>query len=123
MPKGVERGVGHHWIICGGRDYRLTDDDFARLDLLHALYGARSVLVGAQTGADAWGEAWAHGARIPVRQFPADFDRLGPAAGPRRNLEMARKATHCVAFPGGPGTDDLVRQARRHGLVVFDFRR
>jgi hypothetical protein len=47
---------------------------------------------------------------------------LGKKAGFVRNAEMAEYADMLMAFPGGRGTDNMVKQAKRFGLKIFDHR-
>jgi hypothetical protein len=109
-------------IVCGGRDYRDRTAVWGALDRLHAERGIAAVIQGAADGADRhaaeWG--WAH---PPVRvcSFPADWDSHGRAAGPKRNARMIAegKPDGVVAFPGGRGTADMVRQAEAAGLKVW----
>jgi hypothetical protein len=102
-------------IVAGGRDYRMTPQDEAWLDTLPI----REVVSGGASGADAGGEAWAEKRGIPVRWFPADWDKYGRAAGPIRNRQMAEYADAVVLFPGGRGTDSMRREAERRGLTIF----
>lgn len=56
-----------------------------------------------------------------VERFPADWARLGRAAGPERNHRMVQAgADMCVAFPmkGSRGTWDCVRQAFDAGIEI-----
>jgi len=105
-------------IIAGGRDYTLTDFDRARL----AGLDITEVICGCARGADTGGEQWAQERGIPVKRFPADWNRHGKAAGPIRNCEMVKAAEALVAFPGGRGTDHTVRAALERGLFVWDWR-
>lgn len=105
-------------IIAGGRDYELTDFDRARLDGLDIT----EVICGCARGADTGGELWAQARGIPVKRFPADWNKLGRSAGPVRNCKMAEYGEALVAFPGGRGTDHMVRTALERGLLVWDWR-
>jgi hypothetical protein len=59
---------------------------------------------------DAWG--------LCVQAYVADWS-VGRRAGPERNGRMvADGAVHCLAFPGGNGTADCIRQAHRAGIQV-----
>ncbi len=122
-------------IIAGGRDYHLTEHDLARLD---GIEGVEEVISGGASGADAGGEQWARSHGIPVTVMRADWDdlthpraviktrrdgsRYNAAAGPIRNEKMASIADALAVFPGGSGTADMVAQAKKRGLVIFDFR-
>jgi len=106
-------------IIAGGRYYRLTSDDLARLD---AIEGVTEVVSGGCRGVDKDGEAWARSRHITIKRFEARWSLHGPAAGPIRNKEMAAHADAVALFPGGRGTKDMHRSAIASGLKVFDFR-
>jgi hypothetical protein len=83
---------------------------------------AELVIAGGARGADtlAVQEARARKPPIPVRVYPADWRRHGKAAGPIRNQQMLDEGAPdlVLAFPGGGGTADMVRRARRAGLEV-----
>jgi YspA, cpYpsA-related SLOG family/Possible lysine decarboxylase len=109
-------------IIAGGRGYIFAAHDAKRLDALRDRLPITEVVCGCASGADTEGRKWAERAGLPVKEFRPDWDRHGRAAGPIRNGEMARYADALVAFPGGFGTSDMVRQAKAAGLRVFDWR-
>lgn len=64
-------------IIAGGRDYQLTPSDKAWLDDL--VSSVTEIVSGGATGADREGERWAELHGIPVKRFPADWDKHGRA--------------------------------------------
>ncbi len=123
-------------IIAGGRGYRFTAADVAKLDSLRGQIS--EVVSGGAAGADMCGEEWARARGIPVRTFPAiwhdlsqpgalirtraDGTKYDAKAGFRRNEQMAAYAEACVLFPGGNGTADMARRAKQHGLIVHEFR-
>ena len=82
---------------------------------------ATEVVSGAQRGGDQVGEIAGKQLGLPVKLFPADWDRYGDAAGPIRNRKMAKYAAACIALPGGVGTNGMVRLAREHGLIVVEL--
>jgi hypothetical protein len=108
-----------HAIICGSRDYANAAFLFDDLDRLGVLFPITGIIHGAQTGADTLAGRWARLRRIPETPVPADWDRLGAAAGPERNRRMvAMRPDLVIAFPGGTGTADMMRQARAAGIRV-----
>lgn len=109
-------------IICGGRDYQITEEGYAFLDWQHRFYQFEEVVSGGASGADKCGEEWARRNGVPVRRFNADWEKYGKKAGPMRNKQMAKYADMCIAFPGGAGTESMKRLARGYGLVVIEFR-
>lgn len=107
-------------LVCGGRDYGDRGRVFRALDAVLDLKRVVLVIHGAQRGADTLAGAWGTERGIPVLPCPADWARLGPKAGPIRNAQMlALNPDGVVAFPGGPGTDNMVLQARSAGLRVW----
>lgn len=105
-------------IIAGGRDYVPTQEDWAFLDAQRLSIPITEVVCGMALGADTFGKDWAISHSIPVAEFPADWKRNGRAAGHMRNARMAKYADVLVAFPGGIGTRNMVKQARKRGLTV-----
>lgn len=109
-------------IIAGGRDYTLTASDHDRLDKARVELPIVEVVCGCARGADTGGEEWATERGLPVKRFPADWAKYGRSAGPRRNQQMAEYADALIAFPGGKGTADMIKQATDYGLNVLDWR-
>lgn len=107
-------------IVCGGRYFSDAKMLNGTLDHLHSLYPFRVVITGGARGADALAEDWARRRGIECIVEPANWDTFGKRAGPIRNQDMITKhhPSHCVAFPGGFGTRDMVRRAKKAGLVV-----
>lgn len=80
------------------------------------------VISGAAPGADTFGAVWARrlvrvpGARVDLVEVPADWDRYGKAAGPKRNQVMLElKPDLGLAFVDkllaeSRGTQDMVRR-------------
>ena len=110
-------------LVTGGRDY--TQDltvarevDAERPDLL---------IHGGASGADSLAARWAKTTFTPVALFPADWNRHGNFAGPKRNGQMVFLARDLLevgwdvlvlAFPGGRGTASCISIAEQHGLTV-----
>ena len=108
-------------IIAGGRDY--TDYDrvcrVCNYQLKNKLVNSTVIVVcGMAAGADYLGAQWARSLGLKVEEFPADWKRLGRAAGPIRNQQMADVANGLIAFPGGSGTADMIRRAEAKDLIV-----
>jgi hypothetical protein len=77
------------------------------------------------TGVDAIADAWARRRSdegIQVRAWPAEWDRLGKAAGPVRNSNMALAgADMCIAFlrDDSRGTKDMIYKAQARYIPTF----
>lgn len=109
-------------LVCGGRDYYRRSDLFMALDALHRRKTITLVIHGAARGADSLAGEWACLNGIDVAEYPADWNKDGKAAGPIRNARMLSegKPDGVVAFPGGRGTADMIGQAKRAGLKVWE---
>lgn len=107
-------------IICGGRNYNDKGHVFSTLDTLHEKSPITLVIDGQARGADTLGYLWAIAHHIPTKRFPANWDQYGRSAGPIRNIEMAQHgADLCVAFPGGSGTQHMIKTAKAHNIPVI----
>ena len=103
--------------VVGGRRYRNSAHVFAELDDAHRRLGLRLGRVIAGDGNVAnFAIEWARMNGVPYKQYHADWDRIGKSAGYKRSAEMVRDATHLMAFPGGPGTEFEVKEAKRLGI-------
>lgn len=56
------------------------------------------VVCGLAKGADTWGKEWAEQLGFPVKEFPADWEKYGKAAGAIRNKQMADYADAAIVF-------------------------
>ena len=105
-------------LVCGGRDY----DDRATMQRELIGLPLDSVIVhGDAHGADRLAADIApelsHG--YITEAHPADWKKHGRAAGPIRNQERLDSGIDFViACPGGRGTADMVRRARKAGIEV-----
>jgi len=113
------------YLICGGRnvqDYDMVDRALRAL-ILHP--ERATVIHGAARGVDTLAATWAKANRVPhVIAVPADWKTHGKAAGPIRNRQMLdeQHPDVVIAFvPGaGPGTANMVKQARAAGVVTVE---
>lgn len=110
-------------LVCGGRDFRDREAVFHELHELAFKHGWLTIIEGGARGADALARQWAQGCYHGLITFHAEWQRLGAAAGPARNTRMlvSGKPDLVLAFPGGRGTADMVRQAREVGVPVREI--
>lgn len=107
-------------IIAGGRDF----NDYALLrmkcDAILAYAKSVTVICGEAKGADTLGKKFAKARNYKVESYPANWNLNGKGAGPIRNEQMAKAATHLIAFWDGQsrGTADMIQRATTHGLTV-----
>lgn len=95
-----------------GNAMRLFEEEIDHID---------EVVSGHAVGVDSTGEYLAELEELPIKVFPADWERHGRAAGIVRNEEMACYADGLVAVWDGKsqGTIDMVnRMMRKHKPVL-----
>lgn len=115
-------------LVCGGRGFIPGPEDYSTLASF-LLPGTKLIHGACPTGADAWAAEFADGLGfILIEAFPADWDKHGNAAGPKRNQQMLNYIlrenipTTVLAFPGGRGTADMVKRAKSAGLYIVNTR-
>ena len=125
-------------LVCGGRDITNAKRVYADLDRLNKQHGPfETVIEGDAPGVDRMAGYWARKHRVTNLKFPAAWDDLdatgavikkdrngklyNAAAGHQRNQRMLDegKPELVIAFPGGPGTANMVKLAARDGFRVI----
>lgn len=108
-------------LVTGGRYFNLKDEVNATLSAVQRRGEILELHEGGATGADELGKLWALMNNIPVFTHEADWKLYGNRAGSIRNARMLRHAKPdlVVAFPGGNGTQDMVKRARAEGVKVL----
>jgi predicted Rossmann-fold nucleotide-binding protein len=78
---------------------------------------------GGADGADSLAAQWARDNGIEVMTVIADWRTHGKKAGPMRNEKMIRlgQPDLVVAFPGGRGTEDVIRRAKANDIPVLEI--
>jgi hypothetical protein len=109
-------------LVCGGRDYR---DEQRVNEVLNKIQRTSVIcwlIQGGARGADTLAYTWGLRNHVRLRTFPADWATFGKAAGFIRNKAMLDegKPDLVVAFPGGPGTRNMVELARAAGVYVIE---
>ena len=103
-------------IIAGGRDF----NNYELLKNECDKYFITEVVSGTARGADSLGELYAKNNSIPIKQFPADWDKYQKRAGYIRNSEMADYGERLIAFwNGSKGTGHMIDLANKKGLEVI----
>lgn len=110
-----------HWrvAVTGGREWKDRRFVWIGLNMFETRYGQIEHLAeGEARGVDTFARQWAEKAGVLVAKYPADWDRYGDAAGNLRNEEMLLdfKPDILLTFPGGTGTQNCVRHARKMGI-------
>lgn len=109
-------------IIAGCRNYQ--NYEVLEKAIKDSGYQITEIVSGNATGVDLMGERFAHDHGVPLKIFPADWDKYGRAAGPKRNKQMANYAEALIALWDytSAGTGNMIKQAREKGLQVFIVR-
>ena len=108
-------------IIAGGRgfsDFQLMNAKCNEV-LLESAEDVE-IVSGTAKGADKMGEHYASVRGFTVKQFPADWNTHGKAAGYIRNKDMADYADMLIAFWDGEskGTQHMINLAKERNLIV-----
>lgn len=123
-------------IVCGGRRYSDEVRLYQILDAARERLALSFVIEGGASGADELARSWRLHRGVPGETYKADWENIWrPGAVVRRRRDGAQYdalAGHVrnqrmidegrpelvIAFPGGRGTDDMVRRAEAAGLRV-----
>jgi len=106
-------------IIAGSRE--IFDYNIVKEAIEESKFEITEVVSGTARGVDSLGERWAYEHKIPVKRFPADWDKHGKAAGIIRNSEMANYGEALIAIWDGEsrGTKNMIDTAKKKNLQVF----
>ncbi len=106
-------------VIAGCRDYNNYNE--AKKYISYYLNDIRKqnnivILSGCATGADALGERYAKENGFKVEKYPANWEKYGKYAGPKRNKEMAKNCDYVICFWDGKskGTKSMINLAKEY---------
>ncbi|MFA5760289.1 MAG: SLOG family protein [Dehalococcoidales bacterium] len=113
--------TGNVLIVAGPRNF--FNREIIIENLINAICDIKptKIITGNATGVDQITAEYCHSlTEIEFEVFPADWDKYGRSAGPRRNWTMALAGTHLLAFTNGsPGTSNMIYFAKRHDLEII----
>lgn len=95
-------------IIAGSRNYNYM---YKLEEVINTSeFEITEVVSGGCRGVDQLGERWAREHNIPIKQFPADWQKYGKRAGPIRNRLMGEYADAGVilAYPDSRGSHNML---------------
>ena len=103
------RYFNNYALLCEYADYKLSE---VRQPI--------EIVSGHARGADTLGERYAKERGYKLTIFPAEWEKYGKSAGPRRNKEMAEYANALIAMWDGKsiGTKNMIDIAKEKGLKV-----
>lgn len=110
-------------LVCGGRKFFNKILFKNTMNMLHANMPITLIIHGGASGADWLAKYWAASNSIPTKEYKADWLGQGRSAGPKRNYFMLKESNPdlVVAFPGGDGTNDMIKKARKAGVEVMEI--
>jgi hypothetical protein len=119
-------------LVCGSRDW---DDPTIICTILDGFMASRenltlntegefTIIQGGARGADAMAKEWALANGVQMVEFPAEWDKYGRGAGPKRNQQMLdEKPDLVLAFSHdittSRGTADMTRRAAKSNTLVY----
>lgn len=112
MPKN------YRLVVAGCRDfhdYAVASSEINKhLQKLDVEYSV-IIVSGRAEGADKLGERYAAEHNLTIERFPAEWDKYGKYAGPRRNAQMAQAADAVLVFWDGKskGTKNMIENAKK----------
>jgi predicted Rossmann fold nucleotide-binding protein DprA/Smf involved in DNA uptake len=110
-------------VVAGGRTYTNTGMVFICLEKI--VQKGDVIISGHAKGVDMMGELYAQKNNLACEIYPAEWDKYGRSAGPRRNEQMAQIADKVVVFWDfkSRGTKNMVEMAKKYKkeLFIFDY--
>jgi hypothetical protein len=109
-------------IIAGSRHFKDKQFIFSEIDKF--INGEKFIIIsGGTRGVDNIGEQYAKERGLSTVLVKPDWDKYGKAAGPIRNEQMAKFATHCILFWNGKskGSKSMKNLAIKYNLVLREI--
>ncbi len=117
-------------LICGSRHWTNYNSILSVIRRLITCYGPDILIVeGGASGADLLSRKAAIECGISYKEFPADWNKYGRAAGPIRNQQMLEEVMEdegrgmIIAFhedlAKSKGTKDMVNRAKGKGIPIY----
>lgn len=119
QPDAIHGEIKLRLIIAGSRT--IPPEGYAAIDrAITKPHVITEIVSGKAKGADALGEKWANRHRIPIKQFPAQWEVYGRLAGRMRNRQMAQYGDALLAVWDGKsrGTGNMIFEMREVGKPV-----
>ena len=109
-------------IIAGSRN--ITDYNLLKQAIKESCFEITEIISGGARGADSLGEQYAKENSIPLKIFPAEWDKHGKAAGFIRNEQMAKYIEGsgqliALHFKESKGTAHMISLANNYGIKTF----
>lgn len=115
------------FIVCGGRRMVMSLEKARWLVNLIEELKPDVVFTGGARGADREAAVIVKDFKVPHVAVSAEWKKYGDSAGPIRNKKMLERALDraerviVLAYPGGPGTQNMKSLALKQNVEVIDF--
>lgn len=112
-------------LVCGGRNYKDRAKISQELEHCRQWFDDDFVIIaGGANGVDWCAKSWAIDNGYPCIEMIAAWDFYGPGAGVIRNNWMLKYAMPdlVIAFPGGVGTADMVKRAKKANIPIHEVK-
>lgn len=108
-------------VIIAGSRHMTQDYTLIGAAVVSSGFEVSEVVCGLARGADTWGKEWAIIRSIPVKEFPADWDKFGKAAGSIRNGQMMEYADAAIVliWDGSRGSQNMIDQMQKAKKPCF----
>lgn len=112
-------------LICGDRNWNNYESIRDIVGRLKSKYGDVTIIEGGCKGADLFAKTAAKEFDMPFKEYPADWNKYGRAAGPIRNKQMLDEENPdlVIAFhtniENSKGTKNMVEQARERKIITI----
>jgi len=108
-------------IIAGSRT--CNDIEALNLALSYHDYDITEIICGKAKGADTLGELFGIDNNIPIKYYPAEWDKYGKSAGCIRNKQMADNAEVLICLWDGisNGSKNMIKLAKQAKLKILVF--
>lgn len=118
-PRSKQGEETRRICVSGGREFEDEAFIWENLDRLYSEQEIHEIGFGCARGVDRFAWHWAKERGVYWKRYVANWGQLGRAAGAIRNGTMLRdfRPDLLVLFPGGVGTTNCARQARKMGIL------
>lgn len=111
------------FIVAGSREF--TNWKILEDILPNFITPKDEIVCGGARGGDAAGKKYAESHNIPIKIFPANWDKYGKSAGYIRNAEMGEYGDVLIAFwdKQSRGTLNMIKtmQLNKKPYYIYDF--
>lgn len=109
-------------LVTGGRNFSDIDKLIDVFEFIHKQVNITTIVHGAAKGTDSLADSWAEFKNILRKPYPANWNKYGKSAGIIRNRVMLFENPDIelvIAFPGGAGTNDMIKISLQKRLPVI----